>query len=138
MKKSIILLIVFAFVIISCDDNNENANPDPQTSITQSKWKVSLFKDDTRDETSHFQNYEFEFLADGTVKATGSGTVILGTWSVQSSSSGQKFILNFGTATPFDELNDDWHILSNTSMELKLQDVSGGDGHLEYLSFVKI
>jgi hypothetical protein len=38
---------------------------------------------------------------------------------------------------PFDELNDDWHIIEETSTKIRLQDVSGGSGGTDLLTFEK-
>jgi len=39
---------------------------------------------------------------------------------------------------PFDELNDDWHILNETSTKIQLEDVSGGSGEIDLLTFEKV
>ena len=36
-----------------------------------------------------------------------------------------------------DELNSDWHIIEQNSNTIKLEDVSGGNGGTDYLTFIK-
>ena len=41
---------------------------------------------------------------------------------------------SFITST-LSSLNDDWHILEQTAKKIKLEDVSGGNGGTDYLTF---
>lgn len=69
--------------------------------------------------------------------ATKSGSSVSGNWSTGSDDSQSKLYLTF-TAAPFNELNDDWHIVQQTSSMIQLEDVSGGNGGTDYLTFEKI
>lgn len=145
MKKQItqITLLIFAMatLVISCK-KDDNSSPDPSplvnTTIQQGKWKITLFNDSGNDETNHFTNYNFQFNSDGTINAASSGNTVNGTWSGGNDDSQQKLILNFGTTVHFEELNDDWHILQQNSSIIKLEDVSGGNGGTDLLTFEKI
>lgn len=128
-------------MLISCkkDDNSSpNSTPVLNSIIQQGKWKITLFNDSGNDETHHFTNYSFQFNADGTVTAATSGNTVSGTWSNGSDDSQQKLILNFGTTVHFMELNDDWDILQQNTSIIKLEDISGGNGGTDLLTFEKI
>ena len=49
-----------------------------------------------------------------------------------------KLHINFVTTSEFEELNDDWHILEETSAIIRLEDISGGNGGTDYLTFERI
>jgi len=46
-------------------------------------------------------------------------------------------VLNFGNTIPFNELNDDWEILEESATKIRMQDVSGGSGGTDLLTFEK-
>ncbi len=104
------------------------------TLLTNGSWLVSSYLDDGIDETSTFSNYTFAFDAGGTVEAN-DGTPVSGTWSYLESSS--KLILNFGTALPLEELNDDWDVVAFTDTQVDLRSVSGGGGGTDTLILTK-
>ncbi len=98
-------------------------------------WIVGSYTDDGIDETADYNGYQLNFDSNGTVIAD-NGTPINGTWTTQSS--GNVLVLNFGTAIPFDEFNDDWDVISITSTQVKVQDVSGGGGGTDVLILDKL
>ncbi|MEO8146348.1 MAG: hypothetical protein ABI723_01860 [Bacteroidia bacterium] len=133
-----ISVLVLMMIVTSCKkDDNSNSTPSIGSTVQQGKWKVTSYIDSGNDETNHYTNYEFQFNSDGTVAAIKTGSTINGTWSNGNDDSQQKLYLSFSTS-PFDELNDDWHITSQSSSQIKLEDVSGGNGGTDYLTFEKI
>jgi hypothetical protein len=81
----------------------------------------------------------FTFNEDGTVVAQNDLFTENGTWAYDnSSSSGEELILQFSEATPFDEINDDWDIVSVSDSKIELSDISGGNGDVELLTFTKL
>lgn len=142
---SIILLISVGFLALSCDnddDSNSNNNTTVQleASIKTGNWRVSNFVEDGINQTNHFSGYEFTFSENGTVSATNGTNTVTGTWTTSSSSSSDsKFILNFNASSgPFEEISEDWRIETVTSVLIDLKHVSGGDGSIDLLTFVKI
>ncbi len=158
--NAIVLLIALTLMGCSKDDNNniieENNNStsaERVISTAQSgSWRISLFSEDGRDETSDFAGYVFNFNSDGTVVATKGNTTVNGTWSVMDDSSNSSndddgnstddddFIIFFNVPqdSDFDDLNDDWDIISVTANKMELIDISGGNGGTDLLTFVKI
>src|SRR5690606_38943857 len=128
-------------VVISC---NKVKPSKVEKSMSDGTWKVTLFSEDGDNETSYFSGYVFTFNDGGTVSAVGS-TTISGTWSVSKSNSSSSSDddevhcnLSFPNMNNFDELSDDWHILNYSDSKLELEDVSGGDGSIDKLTFSKI
>ncbi len=135
--KTVILGITFLSALGSC---NKDSNIDPTNSanvLKEGTWKVTLYKDDNQDETSYFQGYSFDFQDGGVVSATSSSQTVNGTWNTRKDSGKTKLDLNFDDIFNFDELDDDWEIVSQTATKIELKDVSGGSGDTDYLTFEK-
>ena len=130
--------LIICLTTLSCkkEDNSNSPGTNIANIVTQGTWRVTLYEDSGSDETYYFSNYTFSFL-NGSVSATYNGSVVTGTYSTAFDDSKNKLILNFGTVVPFDELNDDWHIIEETSVKIRLQDVSGGNGGIDLLTFEK-
>ena len=120
-------------------DCNGGGNTTELTNILMdAQWYVQSYIDDGDDETNDYNGYNLTFNTDGSVIAENSNNTITGTWSVVNSSNGLDVILDFGTAMPFDEFNDDWDVVTYTTTSVKLFDISGGNGGTDYLSFQKL
>ncbi|PTM10507.1 MAG: hypothetical protein DA407_03505 [Bacteroidetes bacterium] len=123
--------------------NNNNANPQEVINIAQSgNWTITYFFDTDSDESSDFNGYTFTFADTGVLTATNGPSTIIGTWSVTNSSSSSSnsdldFNISFVSPPDFEELSDDWDIISYTSTKIELIDVSGGNGGTDYLTFEK-
>lgn len=119
------------------DDCVANTDDDPidvtefEEDLTTGVWYVTYFFDDY-DETEDFNGYEFSFATDGTAQADYGGTITHGTWALSESF---EFELFFGTNPPLDELDEDWEILEATDEIIRLRNVSGGDGSIDFLTF---
>jgi hypothetical protein len=141
MKKfvlSAILPWMLMLIFSACskdDDNSSGSNL--SDNIEQGSWRITLYSEGALNETSYFTGYSFLF-SNGVVTATKGATVVTGSYSSRVDSGKNKFILNFGTTSPFDELNEDWIILENTSTKMRLQHISGGSGETDLLTFEKI
>lgn len=63
------------------------------------------------------------------------------TWSISDSNSNDDsqddLDFNFNLSNEFEDLSDDWDIISQSSTKIELIDVSGGNGGTDYLSFQK-
>ena len=149
-KLALALLVSFSLMSSTCsssddDDgsNNNNANPQEVINIAQSgNWTITYFFDTDSDESSDFNGYTFTFADTGVLTATNGSSTIIGTWSVTNSSSSSSnsdldFNISFVSPPDFEELSDDWDIISCTSTKIELIDVSGGNGGTDYLTFEK-
>jgi hypothetical protein len=127
--------ILFFSVFISCKkEDNSNQTPTNTTNIVQQgKWKITYYNDNGKDETANFNGYTFSFEAGGKLVATKS-TTLIGSWSSGTDDSQPKLNISFLTS-PLSSLNDDWHILEQTAKKIKLEDVNGGNGGTDYLTF---
>jgi hypothetical protein len=135
----------------SGDDANNSNNVDltqARSDVQAGKWRVSNFVDSGQNETADFNGYEFDFRQDGTVEATNGTKTYNGTWSItDSSSSGDDspdsdadFNLFFPVPADddFEDLNDDWDIVTISNSLIDLIDISGGNGGTDILVFQKI
>ncbi|WAC01204.1 hypothetical protein N7U66_13825 [Lacinutrix neustonica] len=106
-------------------DCNSSGGGTLTSTLSDGLWIVSSYTDDGVDETTDYNGYQLNFDSNGTVVAANS-TTINGTWAVQNA--GNELLLNFGTSIPFDEFNDDWGVVSATTTQVIVQDISGGGG----------
>ncbi|WP_197022164.1 hypothetical protein [Sediminibacter sp. Hel_I_10] len=103
--------------------------------LTNGDWYVTHFFDDT-DETADFANYVFNFASNLTATATNMNGLTNGSWSISSGEDTDLGLnLNFGTATPLNELADDWDVIEVTNDIIRLKDISGGDSSENFLTF---
>lgn len=156
MKKNLFyaFVAVLSIGLLSSCSNDEDDNPldpvqavsDIQTNVVAGDWIISSYVDSGVDETSDYDGYTFTFTADGVVSASSSAEMLTGAWSVEQDSSNDDspdsdvdFTLFFGVADThdFDDLNDDWDVVSYTSTMISLRDVSGGSGEIDTLIFTR-
>ncbi len=151
MKTKIIsILSLLALVIfVSCSDDDGNA-PIPtnvvkttlENNVKNGTWIITKFSEDTVDETANYAGFTFSFLEGGVMTANGIAQ-FEGTWSISDSNSNDDtkdnldFNINFNTSNNLQDLNDDWDILSYSENKIELEDVSGGDGSVDLLTFEK-
>ena len=145
MRTSFFILamsFLTSLALISCnkDDDNSNNNNNNNSNTTMLKsgtWKVTNFNEDGKDETYYFTGYSFDFQDNNVVTATSGTSVITGTWGFRNDSGKTKFDLNFGNVNKFEELNEDWEVLSQSDTKIELKHVSGGNGGTDFLRFEK-
>lgn len=159
MKKignlSLLLILIVSFFVTSCssDDDTTSANDNSQqiagivSTVQSGSWRITNFNDSGQDETADFNGYNFTFNSDGSLVATNGSNTLTGTWSVlddsNSSDSSSEDDIDFNIFFPvpdsndFEDLNDDWDIVSTSSTRIELIDVSGGNGGTDRLTFEK-
>lgn len=122
--------------IDDCDDSpSGGGNANLSAILSSGTWYVSYFFDDT-DETSDYAGYNFTFNVNGTSLAVKNAISLNGTWSNYMDSGDEKVAFSFDGIT-LDELEDDWEVIEFTSTQIRLKDVSGGDGTTDYLYLTK-
>ncbi len=141
-----ILFLAISFAACTSDDDDEGARTVQDTienNVEKGTWRISKFIDSGEDETNDFAGYDFTFEASGVLNATNGVNNYNGTWSITDSNSNDDskddldFNINFNLMNEFEDLNDDWDIISQSSTKIELIDVSGGNGGTDYLTFVK-
>ena len=144
-----VLMTAFLFVLIGTgcsDDNDDPTNSiekQIETRIQNGTWRITKFIDSEKDETDHFIGYDFTFLDSGVLNADNGANQYDGTWSITDSNSNDDsmddldFNINFNLTNDFEDLNDDWDIISQSTSKIELIDISGGNGGTDYLTFEK-
>lgn len=143
-------IIIALFTLLGCpsdDDNNDNNSSNTPTVIQdivmQGTWIISYYYDTDHDATSNFSGYNFIFGSNNALTASNGTNTYTGIWNITDSNSNDDsisdlhFNILFNSPTNFSELTDDWEILSKSNTEIRLRDVSGGNGGTDYLTFTK-
>lgn len=148
LTNAILLISLFTFLIACSDDDDDSVTPKNvvQTTIENNMrngtWIITKFSEDTVDETTNYAGFTFSFEAGGLLRANGI-TTFEGTWSISDSNSNDDtaddldFNINFNVTNNLQDLNDDWDILTYSDTKIELEDVSGGDGSVDLLTFEK-
>lgn len=138
-SKLFYFTLVLMVGIVACQNQTVDDNPNTHGTGTtiNGKWKITLFQEDEKNETYHFTGFTFDFKTDGTVIATKGSTIVTGKHYEGIDDSKVKYILDYGSVSPFDELNEDWEIIEQTATKLHLYHKSGGNGGVDDLIFEK-
>lgn len=160
MKKvfnlGLLLMLSFSLMSSMCSGDDDDGSPNNNTmqiveivnTVQSGTWRITNFNDSGQNETSDFNGYDFNFNADGSLVATNDSNTMIGTWSVTNdsnsnndSSSDDDLDFNIFFPVPetndFEDLNDDWEIISTSSNRIELIDISGGNGGTDLLTFEK-
>ncbi len=155
MKKTsiiypIILLLTMLIASCSTDDVLTNVNINNTSQVSQvastGSWRITYFNDSGRDETKHFEGYQFVFNVDGSLLATNNTKSITGRWSISNNDSDDddskddnhkdiNFNISFTSPRKFDDLSDDWDIVFASDTQIKLKDGSEKNGGVDFLTF---
>ncbi len=156
--RNIAIALFTMVVVVACskddssNDGNNGSSADFVRGVAQDgPWTITYFFDTDKDETSNFSGYQFTFNTDGTLTAVKGNTTVSGTWSVRDDSSNSSsdddgnstddddFNIFFSVPadSDFEDLIDDWDIISVTNNKIELIDISGGNGGTDYLTFQK-
>ena len=140
MKKIFFLLLAGTFMLGACskdDDDNGGPSAAVATSLKSGTWRVTSFVENGTDKTTDFNSFTFTFSNSGTVTAVNSILTANGTWTTGTDDSKHKLVLNFASPVLFDEISEDWEIVSQSSTQISLRHVSGGSGETDLLVFQK-
>ncbi len=126
------------FIEDSIDDCDDSSIPNPGfvSVLTSGTWRVTYFYEDDDDETTDYLGYNFTFNPNFSILVEKNSVTSSGTWSNYMDDGDNKLDLLFSDSN-LDELEDDWKIVEYTTTEIRLRDVSGGDGSVSYLYFTK-
>ena len=159
MKKKIenVLIVMACLVVVLSCSNGDDSSTETMSTANQVEniassgaWRITYFYDTDHEETGNFSGYSFTFNMDGTLVAVNGSTTVTGTWSVtdnsgsssdddgNSSSNDNDFNIFFASPDDFQDLTDDWDIISISNDQIELIDVSGGNGGTDYLTFNRL
>ena len=140
MKKISFVALLFS-LLISCSRSDDSSSSISTTAVTNTvvsgTWRITYYWDTDHEETSNYNNYSFTFASGGAITASKTGSTVTGSWNTMLDDSKTKLVLGFSTPASFVELSDDWHVIERTDSKIRLQDVSGGNGGTDYLTFEK-
>lgn len=143
MKNRLILLtsfIMIAVAVSSCSkDDGSPANPSQtQDNVQSGTLRVTLYNDSGENRTSYFNGFSFTFNANGSLTAVNGTVTHNGTYSVYKDSGDTKLDITFqATSGPFEEISEDWKVISQSPIKIELVNISGGNGGTDYLTFEK-
>ena len=138
---------IVLFLVFACSNNDDSqaiiTQDQVQSNVQNGTWRITKLIDSGKDETHHFSGYNFSFLSTGVLNANNGTNNYDGSWSITDSSSNDDsqddldFNINFNLTNDFEDLNDDWNFISQSSIKIELIDISGGNGGTDYLTFEK-
>ena len=144
---SMVLGLFSLLFVMSCSKDDDNPSDNTQNTVEKNvqsgTWRITKFIDSGTDETNHFIGYNFTFNSSGVLIANNGTNNYAGTWSITNSNSNDDsqddldFNINFNLTNDFEDLNDDWDFISQSSTKIELIDISGGNGGIDYLTFEK-
>jgi hypothetical protein len=161
MKNQIgifLTVVITTLLFIGCTNSSDDVSQD-NNSITavqaanfaqSGKWQITYFYDTDQEETGNFSGYSFRFNENGALAAVNGNTALAGEWSItdnslsssdddgSSSDNDNDFNIFFASPDEFDDLSDDWDIISISDVKIELIDISGGNGGTDYLTFEKL
>lgn len=147
VKLMTVICLVGLFLSCSNDDDNNQDNDSSAAvvaaTVQEGTWRITYFFDSEVDETDSFMGYNFTFRSNGTVDAANDLLSQSGTWDVTdgngTSLDDDDFILAFPTGSigNFEDLSEDWDVVSSSATTVVLTHVSGGNGGTDFLTFTK-
>lgn len=143
MKKYIFLFSIISFITLTSsmcskeDDSSSSSSSNISNIVQSGSWKITYFNDSGTDKTTLFSGYNFTFNSNGSLDAVYSSATVSGTWTDGTDDSQSKLYITF-SSSPFDKLSNDWHITEQSSVKIRLEDVSGGNGGTDYLTFERL
>ena len=152
MQKVFFFLLTIT-VFAACADNDDNdrrnsdeAITDVQNTAANGQWRITYFFDTDKEETDNFTGYIFEFNNGDILTTTNGSNNYSGRWSVTHDGSHDDnskfadidFNIEFTSPDDFEELSEDWEIISLSDSKIELRHVSGGNGGTDLLTFEKI
>ncbi len=113
----------FLFFISSCGLLFFSCNKPAVRIIERGTWMVSLFTEDSKDETSGFEGYKFDFNKNEvlivTMSLIGSTKTVNGTWVYDDAT--PKYRISISGTGNLDKINDDWTIISKSTDLIELK-----------------
>ncbi len=114
--------------------------------VEEDVWTLTYFFDTDKEETGKFSGYAFSFDPDGTLRASNGSETYTGTWFVNDRDPDDPpggydditFIIDFDDPDDFEDLSEEWQVITLTNVKIELKHASGGNGGTDLLTFEKI
>ena len=148
--KLIFLATIIGSFFIACSQNDTatpgNSNPPPnpgtpelvKSTLCEGTWHVTYYYNNGKDETYHLKSYTFYFNQSGSCSATLSSNSYMGLWHSKWDDSSVKLTLTFPNPAELLEISDDWQVIETLENKIRLEDVSGGNGGIDKLTFERV
>ncbi|MGB3150340.1 MAG: hypothetical protein WBB27_06715 [Maribacter sp.] len=110
-----------------CDDNaNDGDVPEVRNIMMGGEWVVASYIEADMDSAVNYNGYSVQFMANNQISVLEGGEAFgEGLWRVLRNSEEElKVYLNFGDNMPFDELTDDWKLVTVTNARIELKHVN--------------
>ena len=122
------------------DDDHYRDTTVVTMTIIEGEWIVARFEDDGNNMTSEFEGFTLEFFEDGDVVAGNGTDTIEGSWEeLVDDNVDVEFILDFGSDTFFELLNDDWDLVEIREDRIEfVEDDAVDDGTAKVLVLEKL
>lgn len=97
------------------------------THLSAAQWRIRLFIEDGEDYSRHFENYRLEFSADGKLSLLNASAerVREGRWRFFEDDEKTEFEISLLTGNKYEELNDDWYVITVSANEMRFEDNTG-------------
>ena len=146
---ALLLSLTAGLINTSCSNSSDDSADLQQVVIEETlqsgEWKITSFIDSGKDETVHFSGYTFQFGQNGSLISSNGSITYSGSWDITDNNSNDDspdsdidFNILFTGNNHFEDLSEDWHIVSQTSTQIVLIHVSGGNGGTDHLTFEKV
>ena len=125
------LVLLTALVFTNCTkDHQENYKETTREIITEGKWSVDYFFAG-QDITSHYNNYQFEFLGNGSLTAFINNQQLSGTWNmIRDIDRNDVLQIHINSGDPsLAELNNEWNVTDKSFVKVSMK---GGDSQLRF------
>lgn len=125
MKTFYVLFLAASMsFLVSCNNDDESKV------VASGGWKVTLYSEEGKDNTSSFAGYTFDFKDAQVVTAIKGNETVTGTWKEFTDSGRNKFVLAFVKIGAFEEISEDWTLVSKSDTSIKLSHTSGNSSNI--------
>lgn len=135
--KAFVLMLSLSLLSTTCEDeidditeNVENAN-ELQDIIESGTWRITSLFDSGENLTNDFTGFSFNFESNGNITATSDTETESGTYIIDFDDdlddNDIDLVIEFPVSdnNDFNELNEDWDVVSFTSTTIMLEDIDG-------------
>ncbi|MDD3005353.1 hypothetical protein [Flavobacterium sp.] len=120
------------------EDNDDDNSPIATmflTNIQTGTWRVTYFFD-TTNKTANYQGYNFTFNPNGTIAVSSGNATFSGQWEAYVDDNEDTLEIEF-SSSQLEKLSDDWEIIEYSETQIRMKDVSGGNGETDFLTLTR-